>query len=100
MSYGKRPAAGGRGRSATFRSSPTASARRRRGRLRIAGGAQIGLAHGGKIDLAEQGLQRLLQRLIVGALRRQQHDRVIGRDRMLVSSSTTRSYFAIRPSLV
>jgi hypothetical protein len=58
--------------------------------------AQIGLAHGGDVDLAQQRLQRVAQRLIVGAFRREQHDGIAP----LGSSSATRSYFAIRPSLV
>ena len=36
----------------------------------------------GDVDPAEQRLQRGAQRLVVGALRREQHHRVIGRDRV------------------
>ncbi len=49
---------------------------------------------------AEQRLQCGTQHLIGSALRRQQDDGVIRRYRVLGSSSTTRSYFAISPSLV
>src|SRR6185503_17208414 len=40
----------------------------RRARGVIAGGAQIGLAHGGDVDLAEQRRQRLAQAIVTGAL--------------------------------
>ena len=53
----------------------------RRARRVVACRAQIGLAHRGDVDPAEQRLQRGAQRLVVGALRREQHHRVIGRDR-------------------
>jgi hypothetical protein len=44
--------------------------------------AQIRLAHGGDVDLPQQRPERRAQRLILRTLRRQQHDRVVARDRV------------------
>ena len=73
----------------------------RRRRRVVAGRAQIGRAHRGDVDLAEQRLQRRPQGLIVRRVSapaaRSRHK---AGSRVWWSSSTTRSYFAISPSLV
>src|SRR5215218_9606682 len=48
----------------------------------VAGGAEIGLTHGGDIDATKERREGCAQSLVLGAFRRDQYDRIIGRYRM------------------